>query len=238
MNNQISTVFEIDDAKKMERICIEAIKTSPWYADAWLALGRSLHLQGYGEQAKQALRRACLLAPRAAWIHDIQKLLPTIPDGQRRPYLDKLFSVKNVSVSAALIVKNEIRCIARCLNSIVNAVDEIVIVDTGSTDGTVEYIKTFQQQYPQTKLIHFAWCDDFAAARNAAFPYITSEWVLWVDADEYLSVEEAPSIKEAAGLFDTFPEPVILTLGNVNHTTTVSGKNSMPLLILSDDCFL
>jgi glycosyltransferase involved in cell wall biosynthesis len=83
------------------------------------------------------------------------------------------------SVSMALIVKNEERVLGRCLESLRGAVDEIVVVDTGSEDGT----KRIAQRYTD-KIYDFVWCQDFAAARQFAFDRATSDWVAWVDADD------------------------------------------------------
>lgn len=84
-----------------------------------------------------------------------------------------------------MIVKNEEDRIGKCLSSVENAVDEIVIVDTGSTDNTKEVV----EQY--TKNIYdFKWIDDFAAARNYSFSKATKEYVLWLDADDILLEED------------------------------------------------
>jgi glycosyltransferase involved in cell wall biosynthesis len=83
------------------------------------------------------------------------------------------------SVSVALIVRNEERVLGRCLESVRGAVDEIVVVDTGSEDGT----KRVAQRYTD-KIYDFVWLQDFAAARQFAFDRATSDWVTWVDADD------------------------------------------------------
>jgi tetratricopeptide (TPR) repeat protein len=84
-----------------------------------------------------------------------------------------------MTVSAALIVKDEARVLARCLSSLRPHVDEIVVVDTGSADETPAIAKQFTE-----RVRHFAWCDDFAAARQYAFDQATGDWVMWVDADD------------------------------------------------------
>jgi len=87
-----------------------------------------------------------------------------------------------MKISLAMIVKNEELNIEKCLNSVVGLVDEIVIVDTGSTDNTIEKIK----QFPDVKLFYFDWCDDFSIARNYSIEKTSGDYVLVLDADEYI----------------------------------------------------
>jgi glycosyltransferase involved in cell wall biosynthesis len=86
------------------------------------------------------------------------------------------------ALSLALIVKNEARCLARCLRSVRSIVGEIVVVDTGSTDATVRIAREFD-----AKVESFAWVNDFSAARNQALDHTTGDWILVLDADEYAS---------------------------------------------------
>jgi glycosyltransferase involved in cell wall biosynthesis len=97
----------------------------------------------------------------------------------------------NPTISIAMIVKNEQGILARCLRSVVGA-DEIVIVDTGSKDRTKEIAKEFTN-----KIYDFEWCDDFAAARNFAKSKCTGDWILSIDADEYLEEDGIQKIREA-----------------------------------------
>lgn len=80
-----------------------------------------------------------------------------------------------------MIVKNEQRSLERCLKLSQALVDEIVIVDTGSTDSTKEIAKKFG-----AKIYDFVWCNDFSAARNFALEHSDADWNLVLDADEYL----------------------------------------------------
>jgi len=80
-----------------------------------------------------------------------------------------------------MIVKNEEQHLATCLESIKDLVDEIVIVDTGSTDKTIEIAKRYTD-----KIYNFTWCNDFGAARNEALKHCTGDWILRLDADEVL----------------------------------------------------
>jgi tetratricopeptide (TPR) repeat protein len=89
-------------------------------------------------------------------------------------------------LSAALIVRDESRFIEGCLQSLVERADEIVVVDTGSRDDTIEKARRFP-----IKLRHFAWCDDFAAARNFALDHASGEWILYIDADERFDVPDS-----------------------------------------------
>jgi glycosyltransferase involved in cell wall biosynthesis len=94
-------------------------------------------------------------------------------------------------LSLAMIVKNEARCLARCLRSVQKVADEIIVVDTGSTDRTVEIAGEYG-----AKIFHFDWCDDFSAARNFALFHATGDWMLVLDADETVSEPLVAEIKK------------------------------------------
>ncbi|SLM30721.1 hypothetical protein MTBBW1_2380045 [Desulfamplus magnetovallimortis] len=87
----------------------------------------------------------------------------------------------NIKLSACMIVKNEEAMLERCLNSIKHLVDEIIIVDTGSTDRTVKIAQSFN-----TRIFHHPWEDDFSRHRNQSISYATGDWILVIDADEEL----------------------------------------------------
>jgi tetratricopeptide (TPR) repeat protein len=88
-----------------------------------------------------------------------------------------------MGVTAALIVRDEEDAIGDCLASLIGYVDEIVLVDTGSRDRTIDIAGRF----PVT-LYHFPWQGDFSAARNYALGRATTDWILYIDADERLDV--------------------------------------------------
>jgi glycosyltransferase involved in cell wall biosynthesis len=96
------------------------------------------------------------------------------------------------TISAALIVRNEDKFLEDCLASLIGHVDEIVVVDTGSTDTTIAIAESHQ-----VKLLHHRWTGDFSVARNAALDAATGDWILYIDADERLRV---PPGKELSGL--------------------------------------
>lgn len=95
------------------------------------------------------------------------------------------------TISLCMIVKNEEKMLSRCLESVLPAVDEIIIVDTGSTDGT----KSVAQKFTQ-KVYDFEWTDDFSAARNYAYDHASMEWQLWLDADDILQGSELEKLLE------------------------------------------
>ena len=88
-------------------------------------------------------------------------------------------------ISLCMIVKDEAQCLARCLQSVQGAVDEIVILDTGSTDDTKQIARRFTPH-----VYDYVWTDDFAAARNAAFARASKPFLLWLDADDVLDPSE------------------------------------------------
>lgn len=93
------------------------------------------------------------------------------------------------TVSLCMIVKNEEENLPRCLNSVIGLVDEIVITDTGSTDGTIEIAKKFTD-----KVYKFEWIDDFSAARNFSFSKATMQFCMWLDADDVIEPQEREKI--------------------------------------------
>ncbi len=94
-------------------------------------------------------------------------------------------------VSACLIVKNEEKCLPQCLESIREAVDEIIVVDTGSHDNSKEIAHSFGAQ-----VFSCPWEDDFSAPRNLSIEHARAEWILVIDADERLAPEAQHRIRQ------------------------------------------
>lgn len=103
----------------------------------------------------------------------------------------KKSSKKLPTISLCMIVKNEEEHLPTALNSVKDVVDEIIIIDTGSTDNTVEIAKSFG-----AKVYFYEWNDDFASARNEALKYATSDWILSMDADDEMNGEDILKLKE------------------------------------------
>lgn len=85
------------------------------------------------------------------------------------------------TISLCMIVKNEEKVLGRCLDSVAGLVDEMVLVDTGSTDGTRALALSYTE-----RVYDFPWRDDFAAARNYAFSLGRMDYLMWLDADDVL----------------------------------------------------
>ncbi len=88
-------------------------------------------------------------------------------------------SAHKATITLCMIVKNEEANLEDCLRPIAHLFDEIVIVDTGSTDRTREIAHQFTDIVPD-----FPWCDDFSAARNESLRYAQGDWIFWLDADD------------------------------------------------------
>jgi len=110
-------------------------------------------------------------------------------------------------LSACLIVKNEEWTLKKCLDSLIGIVDEIIIVDTGSTDQTVAIATSYG-----TKLYSYAWDDNFANARNESMSHAQGDYILYIDADEYLDEQQKHTLRPF--LEDARPDGVIMKLRN------------------------
>ena len=96
-----------------------------------------------------------------------------------------------ITLSACLIVKNEEQRLPKCLESLKSIADEIIVVDTGSSDRTVAIAKKYQ-----ARVFHFEWCDDFSQARNYAIAQAKGKWILVIDADEILEQNAIAILQE------------------------------------------
>lgn len=99
------------------------------------------------------------------------------------------------TISLCMIARDEERVLGECLKSARPWFDEIIVVDTGSTDRTVEIA-----QEAGAQVFHFAWCDDFSAARNESLRHATGDWVFWMDADDTLPQECGRQLHDLAAL--------------------------------------
>jgi glycosyltransferase involved in cell wall biosynthesis len=129
------------------------------------------------------------------------------------------------TIALCLIAKNEERFIADCLDSAREFVDEMIVVDTGSTDRTREIARE-----RGARVEEFVWCDDFAAARNASIDAATADWILVLDADERL---DPTSGKVLQDIVRTTPPTVhalapIIENRTLTDATVLSSTGSVP----------
>ena len=96
-----------------------------------------------------------------------------------------------ILLSSCLIVKNEEQRLPQCLDSLRSLADEIIVVDTGSSDRTVAIAKKYQ-----ARVFQFDWCDDFSQARNYAIAQAKGKWILVIDADEVLEQSAIATLQE------------------------------------------
>jgi tetratricopeptide (TPR) repeat protein len=173
-------------------------------------LGCAAKDRGHDAQAIEYLEAACKLAPdyplsylNLAMVHrrcgDKGRAEAVIASGldrcgeseELRLYKDGILTERTISL--CMIVRDEEAMLTEALESIKDVVDEMIIVDTGSTDGTVAIAESFG-----AKVVHHPWEDDFSAARNQSLSYAQSDWILILDADERLSPQSAPLVRKMA----------------------------------------
>lgn len=94
------------------------------------------------------------------------------------------------TLTLAMIVKDEEETLDRCLSSVVSICNEIIIVDTGSTDKTKQIAEKHN-----AIIFDFTWVDDFASARNFSFRKATQDYILWLDADDVIKPQDIEKIK-------------------------------------------
>lgn len=112
------------------------------------------------------------------------------------------------TLSLCMITKNEEKNIKACLDSMVNIADEIIIVDTGSTDKTIEIAKSYG-----AKVFSYKWNDDFSEARNISLEKATKDWIIVLDGDEVLPKEDGKKLKNIINA--TSMEALYLRLENI-----------------------
>ncbi len=218
-NSELSAILQSLQNKQFreaEQQAAALLKRQPRLAQAWVYLGEALLRQGCGRSARAVFERASLLDPQAAWTDSVHAALQHVPDGPVRAEVDQLLWVKPVTVAAAIMTQNEERCIERCIRSLldVDAVDEILVIDSTSTDRTLE----LATQFPEVRLLRdIPLHDNFAGKRNAGLPHLVSDWVLWIDADEWLEPADRYVIRQAAGIFDELEEPAVLNICQLNR---------------------
>jgi glycosyltransferase involved in cell wall biosynthesis len=108
-----------------------------------------------------------------------------------------------LSIGLCIIARDEERFIGDCIDSAKPFVQELIVLDTGSIDRTREIAREHG-----ARVEHFTWCDDFAAARNAAVDLATTDWILMLDADEQLAPDGAELLQQYARMAPVIPNGI------------------------------
>lgn len=128
-----------------------------------------------------------------------------------------------MSISLCMIAKNEEKVIGNCLKSAVDLVDEIILVDTGSTDKTIEIAQDFD-----AKIYNYKWNDNFSIPRNISIAKASCDWILILDCDEEIIV---PNISDIKYILKTNPQfkGYNLNLVNVINNSFAANFSSLRL---------
>lgn len=197
--NQARSAFRRQDYEQVWQLLRPQVEADTAPADHYLLAGSALAETGRLRQARYiSVRGALRFSQDSGLLNQIESLFIRL-NGRFifRNYQRTVRPRKSPSISLVLIVKNEEANLARCLASFQDIVQEIIVVDTGSTDRTVEIAQSFQ-----ARVEYFPWTGDFAAARNASLRYATCDWILRTDADEYIEDSEKPRLLQAVNSGD------------------------------------
>ena len=131
---------------------------------------------------------------------------------------------RNPTLSLCMIVKNEEKTLTRCLDSVKGFVDEIIIVDTGSSDKTADLAKSYGAQ-----IYTHIWENDFSKHRNQSLQYASGDWILWLDADEELEPGGGDKIRKMIAETDADAISAVV-VSFFDHQTKEAWNNSKKLL--------
>lgn len=120
--------------------------------------------------------------------------------------------IRGITISACVIMRDEEENIGDCLQSLVGNVDEILVVDTGSQDRSMEVARRFTE-----KVYSYAWQDDFAAAKNFALDKAGGEWIVFLDSDEYFSSGTRGNIRAAVDGHAVSYDALMVPMTNIDR---------------------
>jgi glycosyltransferase involved in cell wall biosynthesis len=194
--------FETGQSNRSEKTFEEAIAGAPEPFVALRAIGIFLYNSKYPENAFKYLKRAQIEEPDDTTVNDIMKQINAA--GMNR--------TERPTISCCMIVKNEEVFLEKCLESVKDYVDEIIIVDTGSTDKTIEIAGRYTE-----KVYFHPWEGSFSKARNQALSYAACDWIFQIDGDEELIDGSGEKMRQAvleSGPADAFLVNIVSTYSN------------------------
>ena len=184
----------------------QAERAFPYVPDFRALLGFAAWQEGDKEEARRFFRQSKDLYQEflghrqdvtASYSDEMQGFLPKIEEYLAQSTDEPPARAKKVKISAAVITKNEEEDLPAWLECMRHLAEEIIVVDTGSSDRTVEIAKA-----SGARVVHFDWIDDFAAAKNFAIDQTHGDWVLLLDADEFIRPEEYGKVKDTIVRYD------------------------------------
>ena len=128
-------------------------------------------------------------------------------------------------ISGLVITRNEQQAIGKCLQSMQPFLDEMIVVDTGSTDATVDIARAMGAE-----IRHFSWVDDFAAARNFAVSQVQGDWIVFLDADQWFDEASTPLVRALIEKYHSQLDVNMIMAREINHydainfADTITGK--------------
>lgn len=171
--------YETENIKKAEQSFHTAVSHASDPFNALKTIGIFYYNKTLFSQAREYLEKAFEVNKEDAAVNNLLTKIGT--DEQNKQ-----------TISCCMIVKNEEQFLEKCLISVKEYVDEIIIVDTGSTDSTVEIAKRFTD-----KVYFHPWENSFSKARNQALQYAKGDWIFQIDGDEELMAGSGPHIRIA-----------------------------------------
>jgi cellulose synthase/poly-beta-1,6-N-acetylglucosamine synthase-like glycosyltransferase len=148
----------------------------------------------WGTERTAGYRLPDAISAQPSAVSEEATLARSVSEGECRPSLTLRASVARPLVSLTMIVRNGEAGLGACLDSVGDLVDEMVVVDTGSTDRTKEIALEHG-----ARVVDFTWEDSFAAARNESLRHATGKWILWLDADERLDETNRQRLRTLLG---------------------------------------
>ena len=162
-----------NDVDQAQEAFEKSIETAPWYDHPYVNLANLFIQKRQFDKADEVINKGL---KKCSQVQELRIL--------------KKSSENRATVTACLIVKNEEENLPTCLESIRNWVDEIIVVDTGSSDRTVEIAESYG-----ARVFYQQWDGDFSKARNYSLAQATKDWIFIIDADEEFVQDDIPLIR-------------------------------------------
>ena len=221
----------LEETGEYQLAWVEAIKSinqHPFHPEAYIQMASAAFSANDPKSALIVAERALELTPKwpmaIKMVQTLKKYINKKPNAGVTSGIDwPSLPLANLKprLSVCMITKNEESFLDQCLKSIKHVANEIIIIDTGSNDKTIQIAHEHGAQVG-----FFKWCDDFAAARNIAIAQASCDWILILDADEELCIDSVDKIPFLLGQKDVS----LYRIAIQNHKTGPRSKNYVPRL--------